>query len=100
MTFQLVVPNRVEDEIRRIDAWWRRHRLAAPDLFVEELAAALELLASAPHAGRKYDHPSVSDVRRVILRATRYHVYYKIHSREVFVLALWSALRGTGPRLQ
>jgi plasmid stabilization system protein ParE len=78
MTFQLVVPARVEDEIKRIDVWWRRHRLAAPDLFVEELAAALELLASAPHAGRKYDH----------------------HSHEVFVLALWSALRGTGPRLQ
>src|ERR1700744_3444979 len=77
MSFRIVVPERVENEIRRIDVWWRRHRLAAPDLFVEELAAALEPPARAPHAGRKYDPPSVLGVRRAILRATRYHVYYR-----------------------
>jgi plasmid stabilization system protein ParE len=100
MTLPVVVPGHVEKEISGIDAWWREHRLASPSLFAEELAAAFELLASAPHAGRRYDHPSLSGVRRVILRATRYHVYYKARSHDVVVLAVWSALRGTAPKLK
>ena len=100
MTFRVVVPAHVERQIDTIDAWWRQHRQAAPGLFSEELSAALEVLASAPHAGRRYDHPSIPAARRFILRATRYHVYYRIRSEDVVLLAVWSARRGMAPRLR
>lgn len=35
----LVAPNTAA-EIERIDAWWRRNRLAAPNLFTQEVSAA------------------------------------------------------------
>ena len=41
----------------------------------------------------------MKNVRRVLLRATRYHVYYVVHDEAVIVLSVWSALRGTEPDL-
>jgi hypothetical protein len=38
-------------------------------------------------------------VRRLLLRATRYHVYYRVREETLEVLALWHATRGTGPGL-
>jgi plasmid stabilization system protein ParE len=99
MNARIVVPPEVQAEIAAIDAWWRENRPAAPELFLEELAASCELLAGAPRIGREYSHPSVTDVRRVLLRSTRYHVYYKIHEEDVVLLAVWSGLRGHGPDL-
>ena len=79
--------------------WWLENRSAAPSLFSEELAAIFELLESVPHIGRSYRHPTVENVRRVLLRSTRYHVYYVVHDDAVIVLAVWSAVRGSGPDL-
>jgi len=97
----LVVPD-AELQIRTIDGWWREYRLAAPALFAEELAAAFELIASAPRIGRRRSHRGVPGLRRVLLRATRYHVYYapSLDGQRVFVLAVWSALRGKAPPIQ
>lgn len=91
-----------EQQIRRIDDWWREHRTAAPGLFVEELAAAIELIANAPRIGRRRRHRGIPGLRRVLLRSTRYHVYYApaVDGERLFVLAVWSALRGKGPPIQ
>lgn len=89
-----------EQQVRAIDAWWRINRSIAPHLFVEELAAACELVAGAPLAGRRYEHAEVAGVRRILMRASRYHLYYKEHEESVLVLAVWSAVRGTGPDLR
>ncbi len=62
-----------DDDIRQVDRWWRDNRQAAPDLFVEELAEAFELLAAAPELGHRYRSRRVAGVRRILLRATRYH---------------------------
>lgn len=96
-----VVPD-AELQIRTIDGWWREHRLAAPALFAEELAAALDLIASSPRIGRRRRHPGVPGLRRILLRATRYHVYYapSADGALLFVLAVWSALRGKGPPIR
>lgn len=75
MTALVLLTPEAEAQIRTIDAWWRANRSAAPGLFTEELAAAFELLATAPQLGRAYRHPTVPGVRRVLLRATRHHVY-------------------------
>lgn len=100
MTVGIVVTPEAEAQIRIIDSWWRRERPAAPGLFAEELASSFALLSNAPLAGRHYHHATVSDVRRVLLRSTRYHVYYRLHESDVIVLAVWGAVRGSGPELK
>jgi len=99
-------PNRVllvpeaREQARVIAAWWRENRPQAPRLFEEELSHALALLAGASKVGHPYPHPRRRGVRRLLLRSTRYHVYYRTQGDEVVVLAIWSALRGTGPDLR
>lgn len=40
------------------------------------------------------------EYRRLLLPETRHHVYYRVVGAEhVRVLAIWSAVRGRGPRL-
>jgi len=39
-------------------------------------------------------------VHRIILRTTRYHVYYRIHQGDVIIVAVWSAIRGSEPKLK
>ena len=99
MTARVVVPPEVQRLIDRIDAWWRENRSSAPELFLQELASACGLVAGAPHIGRRYPHPTVREVRRVLLRATRYHVYYTVHEGAVVLLAVWSGVRGSDPDL-
>jgi plasmid stabilization system protein ParE len=100
MTVRIVVTPEAEEQARAIDTWWRKERPAAPGLFTEELAAAFALLGDAPEAGRRYPHSTVSDVRRILLRSSRYHVYYRLLENEVVVLAVWSGVRGAGPELR
>ena len=87
-------------QIRTIDDWWRKNRTAAPNLFADELAAAFDLLAHAPHIGRPYRQSPVLDTRRVLLKGTRYHLYYVPYGEEVRVLAVWHAQPGVGPPLR
>lgn len=99
-------PNRVllapeaREEARLVDAWWRENRPQAPQLFEEELSHALAMLAGASKIGHPYPHPRRRGVRRLLLRSTRYHVYYRAEEGMVIVLSIWSALRGMGPDLR
>ncbi len=95
----VVVSPEAEAQIKAIDAWWRENRVAAPDLFVQELAEANGTLDILPSAGHRARHPDVKGLRRILLRATRYHVYYVVETKVVHVLAVWSAVRGAGPEL-
>lgn len=84
----------------RIETWWMANRLAASDLFQHELETTMAAVASAPTLGpvsaADYEFP---DVRRVLLRRTRYHVYYRVIADVLEVLAIWHAARGEGPTL-
>lgn len=86
-------------QIAAVDGWWRSNREKAPDLFFDELADAFALIEAAPELGRPWTSTEVPGVRRVVMRATRYHVYYRLDGEDVVVLAVWSAVRGRGPRL-
>jgi len=96
----VVVSPQAEAQIQTIDEWWRTHRSAATQLFAQELASAFTDLAAMPSLGRHVKHREVKDLRRVLLRSTRYHVYYVATSQSVIVLAVWSAIRGSGPDLK
>ncbi|PYQ93269.1 MAG: hypothetical protein DMF95_35185 [Acidobacteria bacterium] len=86
-------------QIRTIDDWWRENRRASPDLFLDELSNAFEILARAPEIGRPYRRSPVHGTRRLLLRATRHHVYYVPGEHEVRILAVWHGERGVGPPL-
>jgi plasmid stabilization system protein ParE len=89
-----------DTQIRQIDEWWRRNRPAAPELFLDELTASFGIIGQAPFLGRSYRQSAVPRVRRVLLEASRYHVYYVPTDTEVRVLAVWHAQRGVGPPLR
>lgn len=98
MSKPVFITPRAEAQIFEIDAWWRDHRDKAPNKFEEELSQVLETLATIPGAGSRYPHP-VGDVRRLLLRVTRQHVYYVEEPDRVLVLAVWGAVKGVGPDL-
>ena len=99
MTARILVSPQAELQIEAIDDWWRANRVAAPDLFAQELAESLSTIELAPEAGHSYSHPSVAGVRRILLRATRHHVYYVSGDGFAVVLSVWGAVKGTGPDL-
>lgn len=82
-----------------IDDWWRANRPVARDLFASEFDGDALSLSAAPRMGQPVEHPKITGLRRALLRATRFHVYYRVRAGEVEVVAAWSCLRGRGPDL-
>jgi plasmid stabilization system protein ParE len=80
--------------------WWRANRREARFLFDDELRAALEQIRAAPQTGSVYVAQPGREHRRMLLPGTRFHVYYRLAAHDlVRVVAIWSALRGRGPRI-
>ena len=100
MSLQVLTTPEADAQIREIENWWRRNRSASPNLFADELAATFDILGHAPHIGHLYRQSPLPDTRRVLLKGTRYHVYYVPRSDQVIVLAVWHAQRGVGPPLR
>ena len=76
--------------------------LAAQNLFAEEFRSAVEHIRLLPLLGARVEHPQLKELRRLLLRATRYHLYYVAANEAdeaIVLLAIWSAVRGTGPDL-
>lgn len=98
MSKRVITTRQADLQIVILDAWWREHRDKAPGLFADELARAFQLIGLAPGAGKRYRHAR-QVVRRVMMRRTRNHVYYVELEEFVLVVAVWGAVRGTGPDL-
>lgn len=81
--------------------WWHANRPKAPELFFDELDAAIEQLASMPRAGVHYARSEVAGMRRLLMPRTRYHIYYTVITEPqlVRIHAVWHASRRGGPRL-
>ena len=78
-----VVRTTPEADAHALDAaaWWRANRPAAPDLFAQELTGAIDLLTRAPDVGKRYRRSGPRGLRRLLLPASRYHIYY-VHDSE------------------
>jgi plasmid stabilization system protein ParE len=97
---KLELAPRAVREAERCARWWRANRPAATTLFDDELRAALDQIRAAPQLGSSYLVTSGEEHRRLLLPKTRYHVYYRVmNSGVVRVVAVWSAVRGRGPRV-
>jgi plasmid stabilization system protein ParE len=91
----VVFTDRATLQARRAVAWWRENRPVAPDLLEQEIRSVLGLVASAPTLGAVARDTRVKNVRRVLVRRTRYHVYYRVDAggAQLEVLALWHTSR-------
>ena len=99
MTYEVIVLPKAKRQIRKIDAWWRENRPAAPTLFMAEFERARARLGVFPDSGRRYS-ATVADWRYLTLPATRYLLYYGIDAEKacVRILAIRSSRRDTQPR--
>jgi plasmid stabilization system protein ParE len=97
---RVVVAPRAEAQIRTIDAWWHRNRTDSPDLFSSELRDAFSMLEVAPRSGKLYRRSELKGTRRLLLPASRNHVYYLVGTEVVLVLAVWGSVKGSGPDLK
>ncbi len=93
------VTKRAQGQIDRAAQWWDQNRDLAPEAFDEDLAKAFLLLSTQPGVGAPVLNTRAEGVRRLHLARIRYHVYYRIRSGHVEVLALWHASRDGRPSL-
>jgi plasmid stabilization system protein ParE len=82
-----MITTTAEIEIAEIEAWWTEHRSKNPMLFTNELEAAFALLREHPHASIGHD----ARTRRLLLRRSRYHVYFRIAGDTVMIDAVVGA---------
>ncbi|HEV7923314.1 MAG TPA: type II toxin-antitoxin system RelE/ParE family toxin [Thermoanaerobaculia bacterium] len=70
-----------------------------PMLLELEINDAFELIRSAPEVGEAARNTRLAAVRRVLLKATQYYLYYRADDDEIVMLSLWHTSRQRGPRL-
>ena len=93
------ITRRALAQIERAAKWWSENRPAAPDAIRLDLAEALAVLAQQPGIGARCSTRHYSEVRRLYLSRTKYHVYYRATADKLIVLAFWHARRGRSPKL-
>ena len=87
MSLPVTTTPEADEQIRNIDDWWRENRSSAPNLFADELLAAFDVIGHTPQIGRVYRQSPVLGTRRILLKGSRYHVYYVPRAADVRVLA-------------
>ncbi len=101
MRRRVVFVDKAELQLEAIDRWWLTHRRASPDLFLDELDQAVDLLSEVPDIGSPFRRSRIAGVRRLLLKRSKYWLYY-FHDRQrlrVYILAVWSTSRGSDPTL-
>lgn len=93
----LRVTHRAAREISEASAWWAANRSEAPGAFREELERAFDLLATYPGVGARALNARLPGVRRIHLSKVRHHLYYRVSSEAVEILAFWHTGRGEDP---
>ena len=86
-------------QIERAATWWVENRPAAPDAIRVDFEEASALLSRHPGIGAKSSTARYPDLRRLFLSRVGYHIYYRVTSGKIVILAFWHARRGTGPNL-
>lgn len=90
-------------QVRAAHASWQANRLAAPQLFADEIASVVARIRADDFVvGALYPSRSVPGVRRILCPRTRYHVYYVIDEElnAAVILAVWGGMRRRGPSLR
>ena len=100
MIRRVLVAEPADLQIQGIETWWQRNRPASPELFAREFAWAVDFLSACPTMGTPI-RANPKEIRRVYLKKTRYHIYYRLdHAAQVVeIRAVWHTARGTSPKV-
>jgi plasmid stabilization system protein ParE len=79
--------------------WWLENRPSAPHAFDQDIADAVARLHHLPLSGTPYADGPRSDVRRLLLRRSRYSLFFSVHEATAVVRigAIWHMSRGKMP---
>src|SRR5689334_17227264 len=87
-TYAVSIAPQADAEIKKASEWWRENRPKAPGLLRDEVGRALLLIADHPESGRRVWNRKFGSARFVVLRRSRYVLYYQVltATREVYVV--------------
>lgn len=97
LPLQIHISRRAAIQIEEVAAWWAVNRLAAPGAIHQELEHAFSLLAIQPAVGARALNARLSGVRRLHLSRIHYHLYYRVTTHAIEVLAFWHTSRDLDP---
>jgi plasmid stabilization system protein ParE len=100
LTFRVEFSDAATEQAVNVAAWWRANRPSSPELFENELAYALDLLARMPPPTHVWGEVEGKPVRKVRFPRTGYALYFVVEGDLVIVHALWHGARGSGPALR
>lgn len=99
MKYRVLLTREAERQFLAAHRWWLENRQSSPNLLVDEFEEMVGLLQILPEVGHVFRRATIPGIRRILLRKSRYWLYYipdPSHS-VVYVLAVWSAHRGSDP---
>jgi plasmid stabilization system protein ParE len=101
MRFNIIFGPEAQEHLAGVIRWVQAERGGDLSLLRRELRAAAMMLAELPNTGPPYLLARQAGVRRLLLRKSCYHLYYRIDRErgEVYILALWHTARKRPPRL-
>jgi hypothetical protein len=94
--FEVLVLDGAFAEVVAAGELWEANRTKAPNLLVDEVGRALDLLATSPTLGMLAPGiPRRRGIRRMLLPRVGYHLYFSIEreAHRVVVLSFWHAHR-------
>jgi len=101
MTIDIVLTDNAKSALARIHDWYRENYGDTPQVFVDELARALDLLRMLPGVGPPYLSAGPPHLHRLLLRKTQHHIYYEYLPGDsvLTVITVWRCRRGGPPDL-
>lgn len=90
-----------KQRLRIVDNWWCENRPDAPDLFIEEVEEALELLKSNPKLGRFYRVIDGMEIKEYLLERSKQWLYFSADEEQglIIVHTVWGTQRGSPPQI-
>ncbi len=97
MKYQVKIAEQALQEYEIGVAWWHVHRERTPSLLETEFLEAVGILSVQPEIGVLSSDNA--DVRRVLLRKSRYSIYYRVNrlEQQVEILSFWHNSREQPP---
>jgi plasmid stabilization system protein ParE len=101
MTVKIVFSDEAKTALARIHDWFRENYGATPQIFVDELARAVDQLRVLPAVGPRYGETADLHIHRLLLRKTQHHIYYEYVPGDsvLTIITIWRCRRGEAPDL-
>ena len=101
MSWRVFLSLEARAQLEAAALWWDEQRSVGRDVLLTEFEDAIDRIRTQPEAAPTFRVRRGIVTRRLLLRLTRYHVYYSIDGAagEIRITAVWHGSRHKGPRL-